>query len=199
VTIEPAPTCPRHPDVETRLACSACATPICPDCGREAAVGYKCPDCAAHDAGVTSGAQRRPSGLFGARGAAAPGSRGPRAGSGVGPTGAGERLPGSIGVRGTVAGVVSSVLGGLVLGPVLSQGTFFLLSSGVVGWLVARAVFWATEDRSSPYLRAIALTMAGFTVAVGLVVAGVTTAPAGLLFLAYPAAVYGGWIVVRQR
>jgi uncharacterized membrane protein (DUF2068 family) len=102
-------------------------------------------------------------------------------------------------VRGTVAGLVASVLGGLVLGPVLSQGTFFLLSSGVVGWLVARAVYWATADRSSPYLRAIALTMAGFTVAVGLVVAGVTTAPAGLLFLAYPAAVYGGWIVVRQR
>lgn len=102
-------------------------------------------------------------------------------------------------MRGTAAGLVASMLGGLVLGPVLSQGTFFLLSSGVVGWLVARAVFWATEDHSSPYLRAVALTLAGFTVAVGLVMAGVTPAPAGLLFLAYPAAVYGGWIVARQR
>jgi hypothetical protein len=69
----------------------------------------------------------------------------------------------------------------------------------VIGWGVARAVFWATQERSSPYLRAIALTAAGFSVAVGLVTAGVNAAPAGLGFLAYPAAMYGGWIVVRQR
>jgi hypothetical protein len=64
---------------------------------------------------------------------------------------------------------------------------------------VARAVFWATQERSSPYLRAIALTAAGFSVAIGLVTAGANAAPAGLGFLAYPAAMYGGWIVVRQR
>jgi hypothetical protein len=103
------------------------------------------------------------------------------------------------GARGTVAGVLAAVLGGLLLGPILTGGTFFLISSGVIGWGVARAVYWATQERSSPYLRAIALTAAGFSVAVGLVTAGANAAPAGLGFLAYPAAMYGGWIVVRQR
>lgn len=40
------PTCYRHPDRETRLACSACARPACIDCVRSAAVGQKCVDCA---------------------------------------------------------------------------------------------------------------------------------------------------------
>lgn len=96
-------------------------------------------------------------------------------------------------------GLAASALGGLLLGPILFGGTLFLLSAGVIGWLVARAVYWATAERSSPYVRAVALTLAGFTVAIGLVTSGAGTAPAGLLFLAYPAAVYGGWIVVRQR
>jgi hypothetical protein len=108
-------------------------------------------------------------------------------------------LPTAIGAKATVVGLVAAAAGGLVLSPILTQGTFFLLSSGVVGWLVARAVFWAVDDRTSAYLRAIALTCAGFTVAVGLVVGGLASAPAGLLLLAYPAAVYGGWIVVRRR
>jgi membrane associated rhomboid family serine protease len=41
------PTCYRHPDRETRLACSACGRPTCVDCVRSAAVGQKCVDCAA--------------------------------------------------------------------------------------------------------------------------------------------------------
>jgi hypothetical protein len=155
-------------------------------------VGYKCPDCAAHGAGVGAAPRRRPGGWIGGTG-----EGGRRAGAG--PQASGDRLPTVLGARATVVGVAAATLGGLVLAPVLSQGTFFLLSSGVIGWLVARAVFWVTDDRSSPYLRAIALTLAGFTVAIGLVFAGAATAPAGLLFLAYPAAVYGGWIVVRQR
>ena len=104
-----------------------------------------------------------------------------------------------VGAKGTVVGLAAAAAGGLVLGPVLMGGTFFLLSAGVVGWLVARAVYWATEERNSPFVRAIALTLAGFAVAIGLVVSGGPSAPAGILFLAYPAAVYGGWIVVRQR
>lgn len=37
--------CQRHPEMETRLACSACDTPVCPKCMVTSAVGYKCPDC----------------------------------------------------------------------------------------------------------------------------------------------------------
>ncbi len=198
------PTCPRHPDVETRLACSACATPICPDCGHEAVIGYQCPDCARPSTGDASGppagqrssTSRRGGGFNPFGGARTGGGRqGTRPGGGHD----GARLPTAVGTRATVVGLAAAVVGGLVLGPVLAQGALFLLSSGVVGWLVARAVFWAAEERSSAYLRALALTCAGFTVAVGLVVASTTAAPAGARLLAYPAAIYGGWICVRAR
>lgn len=42
-----APVCYRHPDRQTRLACSSCGRPVCVDCVRAAAVGQKCPECAA--------------------------------------------------------------------------------------------------------------------------------------------------------
>jgi hypothetical protein len=205
------PTCPRHPDVETRLACSACATPICPDCGHEAVIGYQCPDCARPAAGGAPSptAAQRPSttrrgGGFHPFGGARTGARGTGGGrQGTRPGGGhdGDRLPFAIGARASVVGLAAAAVGGLVLGPVLSQGMLFLLSSGVIGWLVARAVFWAAEERSSPFLRAMALTCAGFAVAVGLVVASASAAaaPAGAQLLAYPAAIYGGWILVRQR
>lgn len=226
------PTCARHPDVETRLRCSSCETPICPDCGREAAVGFKCPDCAAHAEGTVTrrdgggglfgrfggsadrgtprrggadGADERAGEQGGDREPSGSGTSGPRWSSGRGTPGPsagdGAGLPISVGVRATVVGLAAAFLGGLILGPVLQGGPLFLISSGVVGWGVARAVYWATEERNSPYVRAIALTLAGFTVAIGM---GVASGIAGgradeIAFLAYPAALYGGWIVVRQR
>ena len=39
------PTCYRHPDRETWIRCQRCEQPICPDCMRDAAVGFHCPDC----------------------------------------------------------------------------------------------------------------------------------------------------------
>jgi hypothetical protein len=192
------PTCPRHPGVETRLRCSSCESLICPGCGIEAAVGYRCPDCVRADGGeaTDAGAESVLSRWFASTGSfgSTPSGRSPSRPSQDGP-----KLPTAIGARGTAAGLVAAVLGGLLLGPILTGGTFLLISAGVIGWGVARAVYWATDDRSSPYLRAIALTAAGFSVAVGLVSAGATAAPPGLAFLAYPAAMYGGWIVVRQR
>ncbi|MCP2276747.1 rhomboid family intramembrane serine protease [Nocardia amikacinitolerans] len=41
----PAPTCARHPNRPTGLACTRCGRPACPDCLRPAAVGQHCVDC----------------------------------------------------------------------------------------------------------------------------------------------------------
>ena len=41
------PTCYRHPDRESHIRCQRCERPICPDCMRDAAVGFQCPSCVA--------------------------------------------------------------------------------------------------------------------------------------------------------
>jgi membrane associated rhomboid family serine protease len=40
-----AETCYRHPDRETRVSCSSCGKPICPECMTPTPVGMRCPDC----------------------------------------------------------------------------------------------------------------------------------------------------------
>ena len=47
------PTCYRHPDRETYIRCQRCERPICPDCMRDAAVGFQCPTCVAEGAKAT--------------------------------------------------------------------------------------------------------------------------------------------------
>jgi hypothetical protein len=39
--------CTYHPNVQTRLRCSKCETPICPRCAVDTPVGFRCPNCAA--------------------------------------------------------------------------------------------------------------------------------------------------------
>ncbi|MFC4373691.1 rhomboid family intramembrane serine protease [Nocardia halotolerans] len=41
----PTPSCVRHPDRPTGLACTRCGRPACPECLRPAAVGQHCVDC----------------------------------------------------------------------------------------------------------------------------------------------------------
>ncbi|MTD46949.1 rhomboid family intramembrane serine protease [Conexibacter sp. W3-3-2] len=40
-----AQTCYRHPSRETRVSCSNCGRPICPDCMTSTPVGMRCPEC----------------------------------------------------------------------------------------------------------------------------------------------------------
>lgn len=182
--MSPSPVvCPRHPDAETRLRCSSCESPICPDCWRDAAVGYHCPDCAtAREQAAAAAADRigRASGVRQAMSTT-------------------DRLPAVLALRTGTVGLAASAIGGLLLGPVLVAGSFFLLSAGVMGWLVARAVVWAAQERATALVRAVALTLAGFTVAIGFATAGGVVVGSGLAALAYPAALWGGWMVVRQR
>ncbi|WP_433784789.1 rhomboid family intramembrane serine protease [Actinomycetospora sp. CA-101289] len=48
-----APSCARHPDRPTNLACTRCGRPACPDCLRPAPVGAHCVDCVAEAARTT--------------------------------------------------------------------------------------------------------------------------------------------------
>ena len=42
---EGVPTCYRHPGRETYIRCQRCDKPICPECMRDAAVGFQCVEC----------------------------------------------------------------------------------------------------------------------------------------------------------
>ncbi len=60
-----AETCYRHPDRETRVSCSSCGRPICPDCMTPTPVGMRCPECANQRTRVVRNPTGTPSG-FGA-------------------------------------------------------------------------------------------------------------------------------------
>ena len=48
-----APVCYRHNDRETYVRCQRCERSICPDCMRDAAVGFQCPSCVSEGAKST--------------------------------------------------------------------------------------------------------------------------------------------------
>ena len=56
------PTCYRHPGRETYIRCQRCDRPICPDCMRDAAVGFQCPSCVAEGAKPPAAGGRRTAG-----------------------------------------------------------------------------------------------------------------------------------------
>lgn len=185
--------CPRHPGTETYLRCSQCDTPICPDCWAAAAVGYQCPDCAgarSAAADAATGKRERPT-------SARQGLQAPDARAATG------RLPLTMALRAMVAGMAAAFVGGVLLGPVLTGGFFFLITAGAIGWAVAHGVFFGTGGVTSPFVRAAALAFGGLSVAVGMATAvwwdPVTTGRGDIAFLAYPAALYGAWITVRNR
>ena len=194
------PTCARHTGTPTRLSCSACETPICPDCAIESAVGYKCPDCGTHG-DLPRRDDRAGAGLLSGLGSIKLGSGSSARDTGdAGATSSGERLPRALLVRATAVGLAAAFAGGIVLGFVFAGRTFFLISAGLIGWAVARAVYWATDDRNGSFVQGVALGLAGVAVIVGMITApGATGQADGLLLLALPAAMYGAWIVARQR
>jgi membrane associated rhomboid family serine protease len=49
------PTCYRHPNRETGVACSNCGRPICPDCMTPTPVGMRCPECSRERTKVVRG------------------------------------------------------------------------------------------------------------------------------------------------
>lgn len=161
-------------------------------------MGYKCPDCARQNAATEPRASASSSPLSRLLEGVS-GDRGDRE-SPPEPSSPAGRLSPTMAARATAVGVAAAVAGGMLIGPVLVQGVFFLISAGVLGWAVARAVYWATGEQNSPYVRALAMSVAFLMVLVGHMSA--TTGPDAvreLAYLAYPAALYGGWIVVRQR
>lgn len=56
------PACVRHPDRPTGLACARCEKPSCPECLREASVGYQCVDCVNEGAAASRVAARQSGG-----------------------------------------------------------------------------------------------------------------------------------------
>jgi membrane associated rhomboid family serine protease len=58
-----AETCYRHPDRETRVSCSSCGRPICPDCMTPTPVGMRCPECASQRTRVMRNPTGTPSGF----------------------------------------------------------------------------------------------------------------------------------------
>ncbi len=46
------PVCPRHPDRVSYVRCQRCNRPTCPECQRQAAVGFQCVDCVREQAGT---------------------------------------------------------------------------------------------------------------------------------------------------
>jgi len=67
VTEHPAPagvpTCYRHPERKSHIRCQRCDRAICPDCMRDAAVGFHCPDCLAEGRKATRSARTTYGGL----------------------------------------------------------------------------------------------------------------------------------------
>lgn len=153
-------TCANHPRVETRVSCSDCGKPICPDCMVHAAVGIKCRDCARlpRSARVTLRAGR-----MGAAVAAA-------AGAG---TLAGVVL-GLIGLQGLGFGLATILLGigvGIVLGRATLRASGYFRGAPTA-WIAAGGAVWAYVVSGIVLASQVGGSARAYVPVLGLLVAG---------------------------
>lgn len=159
-------TCARHPDTPTRLFCSECGTPVCPQCLVSTPVGQKCPECAKQrKAAVRRGKPQQY-------------------------------------VKGLSAGFGAAVLAAVVLANVYGSGIRFFLAiiTGFVGYGIAKAVLWGSENNRADPFRNAAM---GFAVAATVGAWLILGASLGQLFnitplFTYAGAAYGVWIAFNR-
>lgn len=109
-------TCYRHPDRETRVSCSSCGRPICPDCMTPTPVGMRCPECMRERTKVVRGV-----------------------GGGTGRFGAFPATTALIGLN-VVAYLIEIVVGGG--GFAIGNGNSVLINYGLFGPLVAEGEWY---------------------------------------------------------
>lgn len=101
-------------------------------------------------------------------------------------------------VRAIGAGALLAIVGGVLYAQLLATVRFGgLILAGVLGFLLGRVVRWGARGQTQQPFPAIAMTLAGLSVAVAFVVIFGTPLPLarfGLTILAYPVAI---WLAVR--
>ncbi|MBW3603327.1 MAG: hypothetical protein KY460_00205 [Actinobacteria bacterium] len=100
-------------------------------------------------------------------------------------------------VRVLGGGITAALVGGVVYAQLLATVRFgSVIMAALLGFLIGRVVRWGARGQSQQPFRGIAMGLATVAVAVGLLVAFGNPLPvgAGLLILAYPAAI---WLAIR--
>lgn len=99
-------------------------------------------------------------------------------------------------VRAIGGGALLAIVGGLLYAQLLVTVRFgSLILAGLLGFLLGRVVRWGARGQTQQPFRAIAMTLAGLSVAIAFLLLFRTPLPlSGLTILAYPVAI---WLATR--